>query len=84
MSKDKIKIDVDLLLDNDVDLSFLNKVSRIDSLYVYETIHDILDSKSHKVMCEKLSEFSRELSHNIKVDTGLRVGDIWRINNGSV
>lgn len=50
--------------------------SVIATKYVYQRIHDLLDSDLDKGdTAYELSRFLDELAHNFKVDTGKRIGE---------
>jgi hypothetical protein len=46
--------------------------SSVATLYIYERVHGILDSKD---MAFELSRLLDELAHNYKVDTGKLIGE---------
>ncbi len=52
----------------------MTKESRVDVMYVYERIQDILDCKDLDNMSYVASRFSDELAENYKVDTGRKIG----------
>ena len=52
----------------------MSKESRIDIMYVYERIQDILNCKDLDNMSYVASRFSDELAKNYKVDTGNLIG----------
>ena len=56
----------------------VRKQSRIDTLYVWERLEEIVTKKSSTpfVKTKRLKEFIDELAHNIKVDTGLAPDEI--------
>ena len=58
------------------------KTSRIDGLYVYDRIHEILDNPDE--WAELASAFLNEMAYNIKVDTGLTPGELkGRLNDSA-
>ena len=52
----------------------MSKESRVDVMYVYERIQDILNCKDLDNMSYVASRFSDELAENYKVDTGRKIG----------
>ena len=58
----------------------VRKQSRIDTLYVWERLEEIVTKKSSTpfVKTKRLKEFIDELAHNIKVDTGLTPEEVER------
>ena len=54
----------------------IRKQSRVDTVYVYERLHDILNQDEWAKMSYDASRFMDELAHNFKVDTGIRIGEV--------
>ena len=51
------------------------KLSRVDTLYIYERLWVALDCEETDEMCRELSELMSELATNYRVDTGHRIGE---------
>jgi len=54
----------------------IRKQSRVDVVYVYERLHDILNQDEWAKMSYDASRFMDELAHNFKVDTGIKIGEV--------
>ena len=52
----------------------MNTESRIDVMYMYQRVRDILECKDLDSMAYVASRLSDELAHNYKVDTGRLIG----------
>ena len=51
----------------------VRKLSRVDTIYMYERVHEILDMDD---LAEGLSRLHNELAHNFYIDTGRKVGEV--------
>lgn len=51
----------------------IRKQSRVDVVYVYERLNEILGSDD---LAYAASRFLDELAHNFHVDTGAKIGDV--------
>jgi|TARA_R100000458_G_C8227447_1_gene210108 uncharacterized membrane protein YjjP (DUF1212 family) len=51
----------------------VRKLSRVDTIYIYERVHQILDMDD---LAEGLSRLHNELAHNFYIDTGRKVGEV--------
>lgn len=51
------------------------KLSRVDTLYIYERLWVALDCEETDEMCRELSELMSELATNYHADTGHRIGE---------
>ena len=54
----------------------LRKMSRVDVAYMYEEVHDILNSKDWAEQSYKASRLLDMLAHNFNVDTGHKIGTV--------
>ena len=52
----------------------MNTESRVDVIYMYERVRDILECEDLDSMAYVASRLSDELAHNYKVDTGRLIG----------
>lgn len=51
----------------------IRKLSRVDTIYMYERVQEILDMDD---LAYGLSRLHDELAHNFYVDTGRKVGEV--------
>lgn len=51
----------------------IRKLSRVDTIYMYERVREILDMED---LAYGLSRLHDELAHNFYVDTGRKVGEV--------
>tara|TARA_R100000734_G_C3206176_1_gene23135 strand:- start:21 stop:194 length:174 start_codon:yes stop_codon:yes gene_type:complete len=51
----------------------VRKLSRVDTIYMYERVHEILDMDD---LAEGLSRLHNELARNFYADTGRKVGEV--------
>ena len=51
----------------------VRKLSRVDTIYIYERVHQILDMDD---LAEGLSRLQDELARNFHIDTGRKVGEV--------
>tara|TARA_B100001057_G_scaffold451681_1_gene494940 strand:- start:223 stop:402 length:180 start_codon:yes stop_codon:yes gene_type:complete len=51
----------------------IRKQSRVDVVYVYERLNDILNSDD---LAYAASRFLDELAHNFHADTGVKIGEV--------
>ena len=54
----------------------IRKQSRVDVVYVYERLHDILNQDEWAKMSYDVSRFMDELGHNFDADTGIKIGEV--------
>lgn len=52
----------------------IRKLSRVDTIYIYERVREILDMED---LAYGLSRLHDELAHNFYVDTGRKVGEVY-------
>ena len=52
----------------------IRKLSRVDTIYMYERVREILDMDD---LAYGLSRLHDELAHNFYVDTGRKVGEVY-------
>ena len=52
----------------------MSKESRVDVMYMYERVREILNCEDLDSMAYVASRLSDELAHNYKVDTGNLIG----------
>lgn len=52
----------------------IRKLSRVDTIYIYERVQEILDMDD---LAYGLSRLHDELAHNFYVDTGRKVGEVY-------
>ena len=57
--------------DGDIDI---RKLSRVDTIYMYERVQEILDMDD---MAYGLSRLHDELAHNFYVDTDRKIGEVY-------
>lgn len=62
-------------MDND-QINELRKMSRVDVVYIYEEVHDILNSKDWAEQSYKASRLLDMLAHNFHADTGHKIGTV--------
>ena len=58
----------------------MNTESRVDVIYMYERVRDILECEDLDSMAYVASRLSDELAHNYKVDTGRLIGQDMKEN----
>lgn len=58
--------------DGDIDI---RKCSRVDTIYMYERVREILDMEESD-LAYGLSRLHDELAHNFYVDTGRKIGPV--------
>ena len=58
----------------------VRKLSRVDTIYMYQRVHQILDMDD---LAEGLSRLHDELSRNFYADTGRKVGEVLFKSNGA-
>jgi len=58
----------------------MNEQSKVDVMYMYEKVRDILECKDLDSMAYVASRLSDELAHNYKVDTGRLIGHDMKEN----
>ena len=51
----------------------VRKLSRVDTIYIYERVHEILDMDD---VADGLSRLHDELARNFYTDTGCKVGEV--------
>ena len=51
------------------------KLSRVDTLYIYERLWVALDCEETDEMCQEVSQLMAELATNYHADTGRRIGE---------
>ena len=59
----------------------MNTESRVDVMYMYKRIKEILECEDLDSMAYVASRLSDELAHNYKVDTGRLIGQDMNINH---
>ena len=52
----------------------VRKLSRVDTIYMYERVQEILDMDD---LAYGLSRLHDELAHNFYVDTGRKIGEVY-------
>jgi len=52
----------------------IRKLSRVDTIYMYERIQEILDMDD---LAYGLSRLHDELAHNFYTDTGRKIGEVY-------
>tara|TARA_R110000803_G_scaffold184270_1_gene246616 strand:+ start:427 stop:663 length:237 start_codon:yes stop_codon:yes gene_type:complete len=57
--------------DGEIDV---RKCSRVDTVYIYERVREILDMDD---LAYGLSRLHDELAHNFHVDTGRKIGEVY-------
>jgi len=52
----------------------IRKLSRVDTIYMYERVREILDMED---LAYGLSRLHDELAHNFYADTGRKIGEVY-------
>jgi len=54
------------------------KISRVDTIYIFERLWGAINRKTHKETIEEVVELMIELSVNYRVETGQNIGEGMR------